>query len=224
MKKSLLAIALTSLCLSGAVLANDTAEQVNYGDPTASYRGLGIQGSDDAYQAVGVFGFGEHIASFDLGKNTKTDSLDYRARYFNVDKDSGFGWSVDVLGSKGDKANSNGLMAGLVQKIQVTDNIIMVPMLAAGKVSGEDKTLNAKSSSWVAQPGLYAMYAFDAGHWLYANPKSTYVHDAKSWSAELELGGGYMTSDNTSVGFKYETSRFKGATDSKGWLNAYFYF
>lgn len=233
MNKALIAFAFGTIALSSNIQAQEqetngvdtqTESQVNYGDPTASYRGIGLQKSRDSYQASGVFGFGEHIASFDLGKNTKANSWDYRARYFNVDKDNGFGWSVDAIGSYGKDMSSNGLLAGLVQKFEITDNIMLVPMLAAGVVYADDKTNHQKDSTWVAQPGLYALYAFDAGHWLYANPKSTYVHEAKSWSAELELGGGYMTSDCTSVGFKYETSRFKGITDEKGWFNAYYYF
>lgn len=209
-------------------------QKVNYGDPTASYRGLGIQRSNDYTQLSGVFGAGEHIASFDAGLGDNGSNYNYRGRYFNVDQDSGFGWSIDLLGSRdktdtGETSNT-ALLGGLVQKFELTPNVMLVPMLAAGKswLKTEQKRNNqnikSEQDSWIAQPGVYLMYGFDAGHWLYANPKATYINETKKWTQELEVGGGYMVTDSSSLGFKYEVSKYRGHTDSKGWVNYYLYF
>lgn len=198
--------AIALVLLSGSVMAEDT----NYGDPTASYRGLGVQRTNDGTQVSGVFGTGEHIASADFGLQDNGKDYNYRVRYFNVDQDNGFGVSVDLLGNN----DSTGLLGGMVQKFALSDNVIIVPMLAAGMVT----------SDLVAQGGLYGMYAFDSGHWLYANPKTTYLSESKAWTKELELGGGYMLTDVSSLGFKYETKTLKGVSDRKAWVNLYYYF
>lgn len=240
MKLSNLALLTTVVLSSGLQAANldsqtNNAEadttyvrdaDVNYGDPTASYRGVGVQATDDAVTLSGVFGTGEHIASVD-GTFAKGDNFSYRARYFNVDQVNGFGVSFDVLGSKGKDSESLAGLVGVVQKFEVTPQFLVVPMLSAGygrmSVDVDDK-FTVSETSFIAQPGIYFMYGFEAGHWLYANPKATYVKEMKEWTNELELGGGYMIRDDMSMGFKYEVSRFQGNTDQKAWANIYYYF
>ncbi|CCN68715.1 hypothetical protein [Vibrio nigripulchritudo] len=207
---------------SCATMAEETQNDVNYGDPTASYRGLGVQRTNDGTQASLVFGTGEHIASADFGLQDNGKDYNYRVRYFNVDQDNGFGLSVDFIGGKTSDTTSTGLLGGMVQKFELSPNVMLVPMLAAGKVGAQDN--GHQVDSWIAQPGLYAMYGFDAGHWLYANPKATYVYEAKDWTNEIELGGGYMLTDESSIGFKHELSIVNGKTDSKTWVNLYYYF
>ncbi|WP_162674546.1 hypothetical protein [Vibrio variabilis] len=104
-------------------------------------------------------------------------------------------------------------MAGVVQKFDISDNVMLVPMMYAGT--------DLKYGGTLFQGGLYAMYGFDAGHWLYANPKTTFSSNASDWVGEVELGGGYMLMDNVSVGFKYE---MKQQAENKGWVNAFYYF
>ncbi|WP_112479168.1 hypothetical protein [Vibrio variabilis] len=82
------------------------AESVNYGDPTASYSGVGIQRSSDFTNASFVYGGGSHILSLDVGlsdhqpgdesslgnpADAKYSGVALRAKYFNVNHDSGFG-------------------------------------------------------------------------------------------------------------------------------------
>ncbi len=231
MKKVVLALSLAAA--ASAVLAEDT---VNYGDPLASYSGLGIQQSfarDNMKNTTAsfVYGGGSHIFSGDLGSNFKGD-INYRARYFNVDQESGFGWSVDALGGKvkssfGTSYN-NTVLAGVVQKFDITDSFIVVPMVYGGKAFINDKDKAGKKSnndSWLGQGGVYVMYGFEAGHWVYANPKSTYLTSGKKWHNALELGAGYMLTENQSLGAKYELSKLEGSkSDSKATINYFFYF
>ncbi|MGF1720713.1 hypothetical protein L4D20_11810 [Vibrio kyushuensis] len=200
-------------------------KQVNYGDPMASFKGVGVQGTNDAWSVSGIYGGGKHIAVVELGSNSNK-GLTHRIRYFNTDDDSGFGWSVDVMGDNSKNSNTNGVLAGVMQRFIVSDNIQLFPMFGVGKLYNQTQNsgLKTKADTWVAQPALYAMYAFDSGHWLYANPKANYIGDSKKWITELELGGGYMTSSNTSVGFKYDISHFQNKTDTKGWVNMFYYF
>lgn len=94
----------------------------------------------------------------------------------------------------------------------------------------------AKDSA-LAQAGIYGMYGFDGGHWLYANPKSTYHAEGQTFTNQIEVGGGYMVADKISVGFKVEhTAKIKGSeknglgvgndtkADTVTWLQANYYF
>ncbi|GAL31874.1 hypothetical protein JCM19240_5305 [Vibrio maritimus] len=243
MKKTLLTVTLCAMT-AGAFASNSTpadtaGEDINYGDPTASFSTLGVSRSGDATQLNGMLGMGNNIFQLDLGladKKTYDDKLDYnyRARYFHVT--DGLGVSVDVLGDR----NSTTALAGLIYKFQVTDNIMLFPMLSVGRTSADWKengvnwnpgtadiyVKDQNFDSNVYQAGLYGMYAFDAGHWLYANPKSTYVQQTKEWIPQVEIGGGYMVSDVVSVGFKVEhTAETKYLKkDTTGWLQANYYF
>ena len=248
MNKHYLAIALCAMA-TGTFASENTeinhspvsAENLNYGDPTASFTTLGVSRSGDATQINGTLGLGDNIFQLDLGladKNTNDDKLDYnyRGRYFHVT--DGLGFSVDVLG---DRASTTAL-AGMIYKFQVTDNILLFPMLSVGRtavdvkeplspgigINGQptERVLKHKLDSTVYQAGLYGMYAFDAGHWLYANPRSTYVQQAKEWVTQVEVGGGYMVSDSVSVGFKVEHTAESDISrkDTTGWVQANYYF
>ncbi len=228
MKKTLLTVTLCAMT-AGAFASNSTptdtaGEDINYGDPTASFSTLGVSRSGDATQLNGMLGMGNNIFQLDLGiadKKTSEGKLDYnyRGRYFHVT--DGLGFSVDVLGDR----NSTTALAGMIYKFQVTDNVMLFPMLSVGRTAADEAGKQTFKST-VYQAGLYGMYAFDAGHWLYANPKSTYVQQAKEWVPQVEIGGGYMVSDVVSVGFKVEhiaeTKYLK--KDTKGWLQANYYF
>lgn len=226
-------------------------EKINYGDPTASFTGFGVEkdvsGDNKGVRGTFVYGLTEggtsHIVTAELGTDDFNGGIDYRARYFNVDQCSGFGWSIDGMGGyqsltqkrdgvKGHTAN-NTLMAGVVQKFQVTDNIMVVPMLYGGNMWLNAKVNGFKEndSTLVAQGGIYTMYGFDAGHWIYANPKTTYVKEAKGFNNQIEIGGGYMIADNQSLGFKVDVSKFSKIvdgvdpkTETKGSINYYYYF
>ncbi len=114
---------------------------------------------------------------------------------------------------------------------------MIFPMMGVGKTQVNNKIGRAdESSSNIVQPGVYAMYAFDAGHWLYANPKMTHTlskpngfgakdkYDANTW--EVELGGGYMINDWSSAEFKIEhkfanntsINGVKGKDDTTAWI------
>ena len=149
-----------------------------------------------------MMGFdGGHIISADIGvadKKTEDDKVDYnyRLRYFKVT--DGLGYSVDVVGDR----NSTTALAGAIYKFQVNDNISIFPMLSVGRTSIKDDVqlpalpLNETySSSNLAQAGVYAMYGFDAGHWVYVNPKATYIAAVKDTVTQVEMGGGFMVSD-----------------------------
>ncbi|MGF1748567.1 hypothetical protein [Vibrio cionasavignyae] len=238
MHKHFLAIALCAIAIgtfasekSETNHFNALTEDVNYGDPTASFTTLGVSRAGDATQLNGMLGLGNNIFQLDVGladKKTVNDKLDYnyRARYFHVT--DGLGFSVDVLG---DTASTTAL-AGMIYKYQVTDNVLVFPMLSVGRTSADIKeqpttnTLPYKLNSTIYQAGLYGMYAFDAGHWLYANPKSTYIDHAREWVAQVEIGGGYMLSETISVGFKVEHTAESGISlkDTTGWLQANYYF
>ncbi|MDK9777993.1 MULTISPECIES: hypothetical protein [unclassified Vibrio] len=225
-------------------------EKVNYGDPTASYTGFGVEkdvsGNNKGVRSTFVYGLTENgtsqVMTAELGTNNFNGGIDYRARYFNIDQSSGFGWSIDAIGGyqklteKRDGITgydaTNTIMAGVVQKFQVTDAIIVVPMLYGGNTWMNAKVAGVKCNkdSLVGQTGVYAMYGFDAGHWLYANPKTTYVKELKGWSNQIEIGGGYMVAENMSVGFKVDTSQLntsifgKHNSETKASLNYHYYF
>ncbi|MDN2480847.1 hypothetical protein [Vibrio agarivorans] len=220
MKKLLLAFAIMSSC--GIVYGQET-ETVNYGDPTASFSSLGVSGTEGKFQVNGMVGLGKHIFQLDLGYDKDTDKGNYRGRYFHVTE--GLGYSVDVLG---DKDSTTGL-AGVIYKMDITDNISLFPMASVGYTSAKDDK-GAKSESALAQAGLYGMYAFDSGHWVYANPKATYHEQSKEWLPQFEVGAGYMIMDNASIGTKVEytaESSKKGLvkeSDTVAWLQANYYF
>ncbi|MGF1753434.1 hypothetical protein L4C33_07545, partial [Vibrio makurazakiensis] len=187
-----------------------TEQKVNYGDPTASYKGIGVSRDRDSYKLSGIYGDDDgNIGSAEIGKNTKKSIVNYRVRYFKV-SETGDGLSLDVVGSDSDNTKSTGILAGYLHKFDVSPNIIVAPMLSVGKVFTTDYIAGEKykTDSIVAQPGIYAMYGFDAGHWLYANPKSTYVQSNQKWNTAIEVGAGYMLTDSSSVGIKYEYSSF----------------
>ena len=43
------------------------------------------------------------------------------------------------------------------------------------------------------------MYGFDAGHWVYVNPKATYIAAVKDTVTQVKIGGGLMTEDDTAT-------------------------
>ena len=181
-----------------------------------------------------MMGFdGGHIISADIGvadKKTDDDKIDYnyRMRYFKVN--DGLGYSVDVLGDR----NSTTALAGVMYKFQVSDNISVFPMLNVGRTSIKDDAQlpilpreETYSSSNLAQAGVYAMYAFNSGHWLYVNPKATYVAAVKDTVTQVEMGGGFMVADNMSVGFKVDYTAKGGMMaedDTTTWVQANYYF
>ncbi|UPQ89517.1 hypothetical protein [Vibrio sinaloensis] len=243
MKRSLLALLLAGI--SAGAMANQAPEQqeVNYGDPTASFSTVGISGTQDKGQVNMMYGAGANIFQLDLGfDNTKDadgkrpdskDAFNYRGRYFHVT--DGLGYSVDVMGS----ADSTTVLGGAIYKFTVTDNVMVFPMLSAGYSASKDgkNKIGLEKDSAIAQAGLYAMYGFDSGHWLYANPKTTYHVEGQEFTNQVEVGGGYMLTDNISVGFKVEhTGKIKGTVknglgvgkdkkeDTVTWLQANYYF
>ncbi|CAM4393777.1 hypothetical protein [Vibrio agarivorans] len=223
MKKLVLAVIMASAF--GTAVANEQeADSVNYGDPTASFSTLGVSASKDTTQLNGMMGLGSNIFQVDLGFDNKSGDVNYRGRYFHVT--DGLGYSVDVLGDK----NSTTALAGAIYKFQVTDNIMLFPMGSVGYTKSKDSISSVKSESALGQVGLYGMYGFDAGHWIYANPKATYHAQSKEWLPQVEIGGGYMLFNNASIGAKVEytgESSKKGLSvkeDTVGWLQANYYF
>ncbi|MGV2990636.1 hypothetical protein ACE1OE_23750 [Vibrio sp. E150_011] len=239
MKKSILAIALTAITFGSVAAEAEKAEDINYGDPTASFSTLGVSTSGDKTQVNSMVGFGANIFQLDVtvdNKNIRRDTTGYRARYFHVT--DGLGVSVDVLGEMGSKSSTTAL-AGLIYKIPLNDNVMIFPMLSLGytdfgtpqPTSGENGDI--KDGSVLYQGGIYAMYGFDAGHWLYANPKVTHIKETSANVPQVEVGGGYMVSDSVSLGFKVEyTAEYKvrqgssqvNKADTVGWLQASYYF
>lgn len=194
-------------------------ENINYGDPTAVFKSFGVlHNLDGAAQANFIYGHGKNIVQVDLTSQYKdrkgkegTKGMNYRARYFYVDE--GLGFSADIIGNHDKNVDSTLAVGGVIYKINVTDNFMVFPMLAAGYSHAKSKHSNEVSSTPVIQPGLYAMYAFDGGHWLYANPKMTHSfkdpknadyqnYDKNQW--EVEFGGGYMLNEWSSLEVKVE--------------------
>lgn len=250
MKKTLLAVALVSTFAANAayldeetgetvvpenpeLLGEPAQEKVNYGDPTASFKGFGLTtGSKGFKQGNFVYGSGDHIFSGDVGTSGDKD-ITYRARYFNIDRETNIGWSVDVLGDyknhDGVKTSSNAFLAGGLYKMDF-GNIIVAPMAYAGYATGDTQRKDEpgsklKADSYLGQAGVYAMYGFEAGHWLYVNPKTTYAFKDKNFNNQIEVGGGFMVTDSSSLGFKSELSKYgKDKTDFLNTVNYYVYF
>lgn len=207
-----------------------SVQDINYGDPTALFSMVGLSRSNDRTQLNSVFGWGQgHMVFADLGIGDKKDiegktDIDYRVRYFKVN--DGLGYSLDVIGNR----NITTTLAGAIYKIELTPNISVFPMLYGGYMdSKHDIAVEGKSSfknSALVQGGLYAMYGFDAGHWLYANPKATYITRAKEFVPQIEIGGGYMVTDYASIGFKVEHTADNKVSkkDTVSWLQASYYF
>ncbi len=241
---------ITMLKTAGAVLVaamvmnvaaqEQAQEDINYGDPTASFSTLGVSASKDHTQLNGMYGAGSNIFQLDLGVKNKTDDkgkggdVNYRGRYFHVT--DGPGYSVDVLGSQnnfdgGDKSTSNTVLAGLIYKFQVTDNISVFPMASLGYTRTDSDTLGVKDkdTDTLFQGGVYAMYGFDDGHWVYVNPKVTHMRKAYANLAQVEAGGGFMVAEKVSVGAKVEytaknTKLNMDKDDTVAWLQANYYF
>ncbi|MGR5231456.1 hypothetical protein [Vibrio rotiferianus] len=215
--KSLLAIAISITSLGAHA---SEKEQVNYGDPTASFSTLGVSTNENTTQLNGMMGLGSNIFQVDLGRDNKNGDLSYRGRYFHIT--DGLGYSVDVLG---DEFNTTAL-AGVMYKFQVNPNISVFPMVSAGYSHTDFHGL--KHGSVLGQAGVYAMYGFDAGHWVYANPKTTYYGEHKEFINQLEVGGGFMISDNISIGAKIDytakNKKFGMADNTVTWLQANYYF
>ncbi|PSU46238.1 hypothetical protein C9J12_19405 [Photobacterium frigidiphilum] len=245
MKQSILAIATVAVLSFNVSAANVAAqdqvkEDINYGDPTASFSTLGVSASKDHTQLNGMYGVDSNIFSLDLGVKNKTDDkgkggdVNYRGRYFHVTDD--LGYSVDVLGGathyeSGDKSTSNAVLAGLIYKFQVTNNISVFPMASLGytRIDADTLGIDTKETDTLFQGGLYAMYSFDDGHWLYVNPKVTHMSKANTNLAQVEAGGGFMVADKVSVGAKVEytaknTKLNMDKDDTVAWLQANYYF
>ncbi|MDO6541399.1 hypothetical protein [Photobacterium sanguinicancri] len=216
-------------------------EDINYGDPTASFSTLGVSASKDHTQLNGMYGSGSNIFQLDLGVKNKTDDkgkggdVNYRGRYFHVT--DGLGYSVDVLGGQtnlqnGDKSTTNTVLAGLIYKFQVTDNISVFPMASVGYTRSDNEPksgASSKSTDTLYQGGIYAMYGFDEGHWVYVNPKVTHMRKANANLAQVEAGGGFMVAEKVSVGAKVEytaknTKLNMDKDDTVAWLQANYYF
>ncbi len=223
----------------GAVAFAHADEDVNYGDPTASFTMAGASVQENGYQFNGMYGAGSHILQADLGATTKKgeEGINGRGRYFYVT--DGLGYSVDMIANRADNftdgaVNTTMALGGAIYKIGLTDNIMVFPMLSAGAMQADVAGVKSYNSSLV-QAGVYAMYAFNAGHWLYANPKVTTTFDEdfnnaaghSGSAAEIEVGGGYMIGAASSVGFKLEhsfaaSSKLKDNTTA--WIQGSLYF
>ncbi len=225
---SALTVALFSFNAAAANTPNE--KQVNYGDPTASFTSVGVSASEDVTQINGMMGVDSNIYQLDVNRHNKTGDLSGRGRFFHVT--DGLGYSVDLVGDE----NNQTLLGGLIYKWKVNDNISVFPMLSVGATQSKQFDDNGKAtkkydSSGLVQAGVYAMYGFDSGHWVYANPKSTYHQKSEAFINQVEVGGGYMLLDNVSIGAKVEyTDAYKDKwghktkADSVGWIQLNYYF
>ncbi|GLP95703.1 hypothetical protein [Paraferrimonas sedimenticola] len=209
----LIALGLFATAATAVNAAEQKEEQVNYGSPTAIYTSGGVSLADGHVQGNFNIGAGQHMFFADVGHKKTANpatgksehNIDYRARYFFLTESGKAGLSIESLGDN----FSNTTMAGGLLAFNLTDAISIYPMAYVGKqtnkyaVTLEDGT-SFKDSN-VANVGLYAMYAFEAGHWLYANPRAMYVQEAKETVPQLEAGLGYMVRDNMSVGLRVTT-------------------
>ncbi len=221
-------------------MAQDNAQEetVNYGDPTASFSTVGVSASENASQLNMMYGAGSNIFQLDLTANDhKLDSenLSYRDRYFRVT--DGLGYSLDILGDMKKDNSSTTALGGIIYKMSLSDNVTVFPMLSAGytdfgtEVDLKETNKKVKGTALV-QGGLYAMYGFDAGHWIYANPKVTAMTHTDQYRAEVDVGGGLMVADNISIGAKLEhKDKLRGKNlngmekaDTVAWLQANYYF
>lgn len=233
MNKKTLLSAITTASLATLLSFNALAaeeEAVNYGDPTASFTTLGVSASENVTQLNGMMGLGSNIFQLDISTDNKTGDLSGRGRYFHVT--DGLGYSVDVIGDKDNQT----VLGGVIYKWQVNDNVSVFPMLSVGATQSKRFDENGKAtkkydSSNLVQAGVYAMYGFDAGHWVYANPKTTYHVKNEAFINQVEVGGGYMLMDNVSVGAKVEYTDAikdklgnKTKSDTVGWIQANYYF
>lgn len=226
MKILIVVLSLTALLSTNAVFATEAVkEEVNYGDPTASFSTLGLSANEDVTQLNGMMGVGSNIYSFDLNRNNHSGDLSGRVRYFHVT--DGLGYSVDVIGD----ADNQTVLGGLIYKFKINDNISIFPMLSAGGMQTKRPNENDKyDRSSLVQAGVFAMYGFDDGHWIYANPKTTYHVKDKQFINQVEVGGGFMLFDNVSIGAKVEYTAERTTdlgilkADTVTWLQANYYF
>ncbi|MCY9871152.1 hypothetical protein [Vibrio barjaei] len=202
--------------------ASEENNGVNYGDPTAVFKNFGVShNGDGAIQTNLVYGQGKNVFQLDLTaqyrdragtENLGTKGMGYRARYFRVN--DGLGFSMDVIGSHNQNADSTTAVGGVIYKINLTDRFSVFPMLSVGGMTSKAKADNQSYTSGIIQPALYALYAFDEGHWLYANPRYTHYTDTPSNvndyykydqdMLDIELGGGYMLNEWSAAEFKIE--------------------
>ncbi len=225
-KTSIIAVATCALLSLNTMAAEaPTEEKVNYGDPTASFTTVGVSTSKDVDQISGMMGVGSNIYQLDLNRDKNTGDFSGRGRYFHVT--DGLGYSVDVIGD----ANTQTILGGMIYKFQLNDNVSIFPMLSVGGTQTKRPLENDKyDRSSLVQAGVYAMYGFDAGHWVYANPKSTYHVKNESFINQVEVGGGLMVTDNISIGAKveytapFDTPQGRMKEDTVTWLQANYYF
>lgn len=218
MKKSILSLALVA---AGAIAADVTAEDVNYGDPMASFKTVGISAGEHGAQVNTMVGLGSNIFQLDvtLGDANSRDSYNYRGRYFHIT--DGLGYSLDIMGGESkqkDSANADRnqmVLAGLMTKMEITEQFWVFPMVSAGHSSASNNYSSEKTDTAVARAGAYVMYAFEAGHWLYAEPSITHSFDSPKNATyanydrnqvAVDIGGGYMLNEWSAAEFKVEHS------------------
>ncbi|EEX93778.1 hypothetical protein VIOR3934_00275 [Vibrio orientalis CIP 102891 = ATCC 33934] len=195
-----------------------TSHQINNGDPLAARKSFGLSRAYDATRIRGAYGEDAHLFTLDFGFNNKRQR-NYQVEYTYL-SDSDQGVSIEFLGSDGDDRNGFGSTVSYAQKLTLHDNVMIVPKVGIGSLFGrlKDGKTNTDADSVILKSSLHTMYSFDSGHWLYAKPQTAYINHANAWSSNLELGGGYMLNDHTSVGFKYDITHFKGHSEAKGWF------
>lgn len=223
MRKRVLSLALLS---SFALATEKQEEDINYGDPMASFKTVGISAGNEGAQLNTMAGFGSNIFQLDVTlKDTKQDKgYSYRGRYFHIT--DGLGYSLDIMGGESkDKASSatdrnQMVLAGLMTKWAVTDQFWVFPMVSVGHSMAEKDYSKEEVNTEVARAGAYVMYAFEAGHWLFAEPSITHsFRDPKNVSYDtydrnqvaVDIGGGYMLNEWSAAEFKIEHS-FGNAT------------
>ncbi|WP_406609970.1 hypothetical protein [Agarivorans sp. JK6] len=241
MKNSIIIATLATSLLSTSLLAAEQEQRqehdINYGDPTAAYSTVGVSRAADSMMLNLQVNKGNNIYQVDYGFNDKAlgddkgreGNQNYRARMFHV-TDEGFGVSATLLGShNADKSGSDTALVGALYRYEVSDNVMIFPMLDVGRqfsYSTSDNGAKTREESTIVQPGVFLLYAFDDGHWLSANPRVQYNARHNDWVASAEIGGGYMINDQFSVGFRIDhnegTDRVK--EDTKFMLQANYYF
>ncbi|GLP96036.1 hypothetical protein [Paraferrimonas sedimenticola] len=244
-----LASAVSLALLSANALAEEKKEDINYGDPTAVYKSVGVSVSNsNAVQGNLIYGAGKNVVMADLTSQYKdakkgdgSKGINYRARYFYVN--DGLGASVDLIGTHNQNIDSTQAVAGLMYKMQITDNFMFFPMLNAGVQQDKYKIPGSETyQTGIIQPAFFAMYAFDEGHWLYLNPRYTIATNKReevlegdkfdAGTLQIELGGGYMLNEWSALEVKVEhtvanktvTLGQKQKDDTVGWLKYSIYF
>lgn len=181
---------------------------------------LGVAVSDTASQIN--FSGNHHTHVLSGGVNLyQSGIVRARSRYFNFQE--GLGYTADLILDKDFWVAT----AGVMYNWSVTEKLRISPMLTAGYNPYRDATvISGEAGTGIMQPGIFISYQTGNSRW-FANPKSTYFYQDKTWVNQVEMGVDFGFGEAVSVGLKVDftdASQLTADGSTTSWLRANYKF